>query len=165
MTEEIVIKMCTECGRYTTPKCKDCNAELKINKIFNTAMCPNGHGYFDIKWKQRNVLNMSGLDEQDNFAPECPKCKRCHEWYIGNGMWMLTKRSIELRELKYPLICMYRPKPMLSEVKGTFHCNGCYNKYEKGSVIRERIYKVFLNQKGKKYHTSGATGNESYKVW
>jgi hypothetical protein len=51
MNKKIVIKKCTKCGRYTTLMCDKCGAKMHINKLFNTAMCPNGHGYFDIEWK------------------------------------------------------------------------------------------------------------------
>jgi hypothetical protein len=98
---------------------------------------------------------MSGLDEQDIFAPECPNCENTREWYLGANHWLLTKKGAKIRGMKYPLIYMGMKKPEIKKLLFRFKCIGCSAYSDITSKMGKKLYAVFLKQQGKFYHKSG----------
>ena len=111
---------------------------------------------------------MSGIDEQNRFVPECPKCGHCSEWFMGGQQWMLTRESMEKRRLEHALICFRKDGPTENALATTYRCISCSNTVTQHSDTGRLLYKAFIGQKGGFYHSlidgSGRNRDEE-RIW
>lgn len=103
---------------------------------------------------------MSGIDEQG--VPQCPICKRCHEFRVGSLTWMFPENARRKRQLKYPMYTRRRDRaryiPAFSSSR--ILCVGCNNKYFSGHPLYVKmniLFKQYLRE-GKYY-----TDNEEFR--
>jgi len=85
---------------------------------------------------------MSGIDEQT--VPQCPKCNKSHEIYIGGGTFMFPENARVRRGLKYMLFSSRR----IIEKKPEFHkdeitCVGCSTNYDNNTEYYNRLKNLF----------------------
>jgi len=88
---------------------------------------------------------MSGIDEQG--VPQCPVCKRCHEFRVGSLTWMFPENVRRKRQLKYPLYTRRRNSvngeliPVFSPQ--TVLCVGCNIKYFNDHKMYKKLNNLF----------------------
>ncbi len=97
---------------------------------------------------------MSGNDERMEliYAPEC-ECGQCNEWSTDKYVWILTKRSLLLRHIAYPVITFDMDKKFsyLEALANITYikCQNCKKKYERGSEKFEAVMRAFRANAGK----------------
>jgi hypothetical protein len=111
---------------------------------------------------------MSGLDEQNQFAPECPCCGKCKEWNIGSMLWLLTEAATKERNLKYPSI--YYKERRMDDIKlrDIFRCSTCLCRISHTSPFGKKLTAIFYAQRGKPFHvdvTDGSYNKHKYRIW
>lgn len=107
---------------------------------------------------------MSGKDERriNKYPPDCPKCIKCHEWYLTGSTWILTERSMNRRALKHPVICFSKmPVRNFTEIK----CLSCHTVYGSNTKIFEDVSLAYKNNYGDLYHRSPHCNGVRSDVW
>lgn len=107
---------------------------------------------------------MSGKDERkiNKYPPDCPICFNCHEWYLGKYTWILTKKSMNKRSLKYSVICL-RTRPIISIV--SIECVHCKRTYRRNDKIFHDVVQAYRNNRGDLYHLNLDPNGRTSNVW
>lgn len=111
---------------------------------------------------------MSGIDEVKRFAPECPKCEHCNEWFMGGQQWMLTRESMEKRRLHHALICFRRNGPDEYALTLTYRCITCSHTVTHDSDVGQMLYEAFMSQQGGFYNSlidGGGRNRDEERIW